>query len=204
MTEGISQTLFQEETQVAKVLMDELANLVFDYGIPADLTLQVGCRVKVPLRNRLANGTVIGIEPQRDYHHLKMIDRLVDPKPLISEKGLRLANWITDYYLCSLEQVISLFLPDSIRKATYRPVTTQFVSLVDFPPLQAWEKIQKRSPKQTEILRKLQRSEIALPFKSLGGSSVRPAAKRLEELGWVKIEEMIIQRRPQKERSFFA
>ena len=45
----------------AKVLIDGPSELVFDYALPEDASVQAGCRVRVPLRSRDATGTVLAV-----------------------------------------------------------------------------------------------------------------------------------------------
>ena len=49
----------------AQVLIDGPSELVFDYAIPEGLAIEPGHRVRVPLRNRPASGTVLRVhEPE--------------------------------------------------------------------------------------------------------------------------------------------
>ena len=98
----------------------------YDYSIPAEFEKQVrpGVRLEVPLGrgNRKMTGyclDVIGpfhplastVKPTR----LKPIERVVDEKPLIKDGLLGLANWISDYYLCPVGQVIETIVPPGVR-----------------------------------------------------------------------------------------
>ena len=98
----------------------------YDYSIPAELekSVQPGVRLEVPFGrgNRKMTGycvNVIGpfhrlassVKPQK----LKPIERVVDVQPLINASLLSLANWISDYYLCPLGQVIETIVPPGVR-----------------------------------------------------------------------------------------
>ena len=100
----------------ASVLIDGPSELVFDYAIPDHLEVLPGCRVRIPLRNRDATGTVLRIQeaPQSEFD-LRFLTGLVDPEPLITPALLKLAEWITSYYGTPLEQVIRSIIPASIR-----------------------------------------------------------------------------------------
>ncbi|RYD49849.1 MAG: hypothetical protein EOP83_24690, partial [Verrucomicrobiaceae bacterium] len=50
----------------ARVLIDGPSELVFDYAIPDGLNVQPGCRVRIPLRNKLSQGTVLDLVEQQD------------------------------------------------------------------------------------------------------------------------------------------
>ncbi len=98
----------------ASVLIDGPSELVFDYAIPEHLTVLAGCRVRIPLRNRNATGTVIRIaeKPHGDFD-LRFLTGLVDPEPLVTPPLLKLAEWIASYYGTPLEQVIRSIIPSS-------------------------------------------------------------------------------------------
>src|SRR5262249_42892483 len=55
---------------------------------------------------------------------LKPLARLIDPEPLLSPAMLRLAEWMADYYLCPLGQVLQAIVPAGVRgKAGTREMT---------------------------------------------------------------------------------
>ncbi|MFT5299656.1 MAG: primosomal protein N' (replication factor Y) [Mariniblastus sp.] len=98
----------------------------YDYSIPANLEKSVspGVRIEVPLGrgNRKMQGycvDVIGpfhaLAASVNPRKLKPIDRVLDEHPLINSNLLGLANWISDYYLCPLGQVIDTIVPPAVR-----------------------------------------------------------------------------------------
>ena len=115
----------------ASVLIDGPSELVFDYAIPDHLEVLPGCRVRIPLRNRDATGTVLRIQeaPQSEFD-LRFLTGLVDPEPLITPALLKLAEWITSYYGTPLEQVIRSIIPASIRgeKTSAQKTTVVFTT----------------------------------------------------------------------------
>ena len=71
----------------ARVLIDGPSELVFDYAIPDGLPVVPGCRVRVPLRNKLSNGTVLDLVPTENLGFaLRPRHSLSDPEPLITAK----------------------------------------------------------------------------------------------------------------------
>ncbi len=99
----------------------------YDYSIPAPLEpkLQPGMRVNVPLGrgNRLMQGYAVElIGPSHalastvNPAKLKPILSVVDSKPLITPGLLRLAGWISDYYICPLGTVIETIVPPGVRQ----------------------------------------------------------------------------------------
>ncbi len=47
-----------------RVLIDGPAELVFDYAVPEGLDVRAGCRVRIPLRQKSATGTVLSVVEQ--------------------------------------------------------------------------------------------------------------------------------------------
>ena len=76
----------------AKVLVDGPSELIFDYTFPEEMTALPGCRVRVPLRNRSATGTILSIcETGASDFELKPITSLIEPEPLGPEDWDRFA-----------------------------------------------------------------------------------------------------------------
>ncbi len=84
----------------------------FWYRIPAELAVRVeiGSRVLVPFRNKNLKGFVTR-EIRKEERKLKDVIKLVDDFPAISPPLLRLGEWISQYYDCSLGQSLHSMLP---------------------------------------------------------------------------------------------
>jgi primosomal protein N' (replication factor Y) (superfamily II helicase) len=87
----------------------------FDYSIPDDLitSTSVGSLVLVPFRKRDEVGFIGKIKTKTSIPHegLKKIKRILIERPLFDEKKLKLASWLSFYYLCPMGRVLSLFIP---------------------------------------------------------------------------------------------
>ena len=109
-----------QEVLAATVVFPEPPHGPFDYAIPADVAADVkaGKRVEVPLGrgNRQVIGycTAVGTKPP-GRHPLKPVGRVVDAEPLLSPAMIRLAEWMSDYYLCTLGQVLQAIVPAGVR-----------------------------------------------------------------------------------------
>ena len=93
----------------------------FSYLVPKELGNQVkiGSIVDIPFGKKDIRGIVADIQ-NTDYriqidYKLKEI-KSVDTNFAIPEQYLDIAKWISEYYLCSLGESISLFLPPKISK----------------------------------------------------------------------------------------
>jgi primosomal protein N' (replication factor Y) len=181
----------------ASVLIDGPSELVFDYAIPEGLPVVPGCRVRIPLRNRPATGTVLRVaeKPQGDFA-LRFLTDLVDPEPLVTPELLNLAEWITSYYGTPLEQVIRAFIPASIRGEKTSAKTQRAAVIAQFPSEEELEKISKRAKRQHSILELLKGSTEPIPVTQLGGASASAALKALSEKGYLKLIELDVRRDP--------
>src|SRR3954452_14923267 len=117
------------EQLAATVVFAEQPHGPYDYAIPPAFAakLRAGQRVQVPLGrgNRPVVGycTAVGTRTVGS-RPLKPLARLIDAEPLLTPAMLRLAEWMADYYLCSLGQVLQAIVPAGVRgKAGTREMT---------------------------------------------------------------------------------
>ena len=90
-----------------------------DYLVPATLATGaslIGCRVKVPLRNREVIALVIGQNAGDDDGKLKPILELLDTDPLLNEQELKLLGWASRYYHEPIGEVVMTALPKRLRQ----------------------------------------------------------------------------------------
>jgi primosomal protein N' (replication factor Y) (superfamily II helicase) len=102
---------------------DHLADIIlplavkgkFTYIIPEEFVekTQPGCRVIVQFGNKkLYSGIVHSVYVASDERKsFKSIIDLLDLTPLVIETQLKLWNWIADYYMCSIGEVMKAALP---------------------------------------------------------------------------------------------
>jgi primosomal protein N' (replication factor Y) (superfamily II helicase) len=113
--------LSQDFVAVARVRVDLRINKEFDYGIPSNLsdTVQVGSRVKVPFGNRAILGTVLVRipSPSSDQtENLKSVLEVVGGAGLLTGELLKLAEWMSEYYLCPLDITLRTIAPSVVQK----------------------------------------------------------------------------------------
>ena len=187
----------------ASVLIDGPSELVFDYAIPDHLEVLPGCRVRIPLRNRNATGTVLRIEeaPQSEFD-LRFLTSLVDPEPLITPALLKLAEWITTYYGTPLEQVIRSIIPTSIRREKTSAKIRKAAILANSPTESELAKLAKRAKRQHQIINLLSIADKPVPITELGGASISSSIKTLAEKGWVKVINLEVRRDPDANETF--
>lgn len=181
----------------ARVLIDGSSELVFDYAIPAGLSVLPGCRVRVPLRRKSATGTVlsIGEATQVDFA-LRELASLMDPEPLITPVLLRTADWIANYYGASIESVIRSVLPEGVRSEENSAKTRRVAVLDAAPEPEVMAKLEKRASRQFAILALLALApEMRLPVVELGDGSAA-SLKAMEKAGLLRLETEEVRREP--------
>ena len=90
----------------------------YTYSVPAELSyLEAGWRVFVPFGGRKVEGFIVSVAEQSAAElgdmagKLKPIEAAVDEEPWFSPKMLQAAQWLADFYLCSLAEMMRLFMP---------------------------------------------------------------------------------------------
>lgn len=187
----------------ASVLIDGPSELVFDYAIPDHLKILPGCRVRIPLRNRDATGTVLRVQeaPQSEFD-LRYLTGLVDPEPLITPALLKLAEWITSYYGTPLEQVIRSIIPASIRGDKTSAKIRKAAILAKKPTEIELAKLAKRAKRQHQIITLLSIADKPIPITELGGASTSSSIKTLAAKGWVTVINLEVRRDPDANETF--
>jgi primosomal protein N' (replication factor Y) len=154
------------EQLAAEVVFFDPPHGPFDYSVPAPLAarLKPGQRVQVPLGrgNRPIVGYCTDLRPKLvGQRKLKPIGRVVDEAPLLAPPMLRLARWMSDYYLCPLGQILQTIIPAGVRgQAGTREMT--FLSVPDAVKEQLAAGTLKAGAKQLDALKVLAASPRAL------------------------------------------
>ncbi|MDR0660508.1 MAG: primosomal protein N' [Prevotellaceae bacterium] len=89
------------------------------YGVPFELEgqIKVGCRVTVQLgKRKLYAGIIIKIHSNKPQgYEVKDILSIIDEDPLVSAHQIQLWQWMADYYMCTLGEVMSASLPSGLK-----------------------------------------------------------------------------------------
>ncbi|MBW2063599.1 MAG: primosomal protein N' [Deltaproteobacteria bacterium] len=150
----------------------------FLYRVPDHLSVKacVGCRVRVPVKNRSVVGYVLEMPEEDEGRDLKEVQELLDEVPLFNEKLVPLFRWMADYYLCPIGRLIRAALPGGINQGTYRSalITRKGEDALKLLP---------PSSEEREVLEWV----MSNPGKRLPYPYDR--VRRLETLGWILVEE---------------
>ena len=90
----------------------------FHYAIPRDLSrkLEIGHLVEVEFGSRLAQGIVIAFSDTSPVDELKPIIGLIDPEPVVYPWQIKLARWLSKFYLSPLNACVRLLLPPGLTR----------------------------------------------------------------------------------------
>lgn len=88
----------------------------YTYCVPAELSfVEAGWRVFVPFGSRKAEGFVLEVgeksEAELEGFKLKPIQAAVDEESWFTPPMIQAARWLADFYLCSLAEMMRLFMP---------------------------------------------------------------------------------------------
>ena len=101
-------------------------NHVFTYAVSEGQIPRRGARVVVPFRNEKLIGVVTAVDvatpPEFEVRYLEAV---LDDEPLLSEQLLTLAEWMAQYYLAPLGEVLRGMLPPmaEVRRTVYYRIT---------------------------------------------------------------------------------
>lgn len=183
---------------IARVLLDQSAGKPLDYSVPDRLEGQVdiGSRVRVPLRTRVVMATVIEILDDSPFDGVRELAAVVGEKPMVRPVLLKLANWMADYYCCPPEVAVRSVLPVVIRDSKVRHKEKSVVRLIHDPTSEELDVICRKAPKQQELIHLLQKAPLrAADLTELEG--FRPAVRALEKRAWVVVEKVRVDRDPE-------
>ena len=91
----------------------------------------IGCRVLVPLGKKSIIGIIYRQHEGELPASVKVRDvlQIVDETPIITAEQLKLWEWLSSYYMCTLGEVMAAALPSEIIDDNYSAATTQYIQL---------------------------------------------------------------------------
>ena len=152
---------------------------VYTYLIPEAMPYpQIGMRVLVPLGKKHIIGVVYRKHEGEIPENIRIreIMQTIDDQAIVTTEQLRLWEWLAQYYMCSMGEVLAAALPSEIIDDNYCAATTQIITLS--PAYLAAEA-------QKELLQSLHRAkkqqQLVMDFLRLAGSGQRVERRVLLE-----------------------
>jgi len=106
-------------TYFADVVLPVPIPKMFTYRIPQELnnSLELGSRVIVQFGSRKILTGIIGRihETPPEKYEAKYILELLDIEPVMHEEQIKLMQWIADYYMCTIGEVLNVALPSGLK-----------------------------------------------------------------------------------------
>ncbi len=165
----------------------------FTYEVPDDSRdyVGIGTRVLVQFgRKKYYTAIVAGIDqtPPHNYE-VKQIMAALDPHPALRYPQLKFWEWIADYYLCSVGDVMKAALPTGLKIESESVVTLN-------PEFDSEEGV-RLTERQAEIVAALQhngKDSLAGLEKTLGIKNVAPHVNALLAVGVVRVDEKVVEK----------
>lgn len=163
----------------------------FTYRIPDEMasSAQVGMRALLPVGNKIYTGVLQSFLPQdiediKDFK-LKDIVGFLDNEPIVNSQQLTLWQWLSDYYLCSVGEVMKLALPAVFKLESETRVQINSSSAVNTEELSATQRniLNLLSDGKLHNMQELS--------KAVGIKSIAQAIKKLIEEDYVQTAEEV-------------
>ncbi|MCF0042171.1 replication restart helicase PriA [Dyadobacter fanqingshengii] len=172
-------SLFEEETTFfADLILPVPIPSLFTYRVPREMSgmIKVGARVIVQFgQKRVITAVVANIHsnPPSKYQ-AKYILELLDEEPIVTTRQLELFNWVAEYYLCNIGEVLNIALPAGLKitsqsRIQMNPEFEYDDLLTDQERIVVDEIKKHQTLSYEEVERLLQRSNITALIKSLVG-----------------------------------
>lgn len=148
------------------------------YRVPEHLTLKSGDPVTVFVRKKKTNGIVLSLSenaPDQNKYEIKTIEGHSMGFPQISPHTIAYLQWISEYYLCPIGEVLRTFLPP-----TEAPPRKEAFEITKLGGEQGIEKL--RGENQKKIMRIAQNTKTHFFI----DPPLLKTARTLTERGWIK------------------
>ena len=118
--------------QYADLILPVPLHGVFTYLVPDGMKVGVGCRVLVTFgKNKTYLGIVMRLHDKKpEGYEVKPIQQVMDSASIVTERQLKLWQWISDYYLSPIGDVYKAALPAGLKAEDgYHPKTENYIRL---------------------------------------------------------------------------
>jgi primosomal protein N' (replication factor Y) len=185
--------------QYADVVVPLNLNQVFSYSIPETVeNIQIGTRVIVSFGIRkYYTAVVVKIHNNIPDYPTKDIDSVLDDSPIITQEQIKLWFWMSEYYMCSVGNIMSASLPTALKLES----TTELIVNEEDYDSSLLSDLNSESQKVFSLLQNkktLKLSEInSVHFQNID-SVIRPLISK----GFVKIQEKVYSKFHSKKEYF--
>lgn len=172
----------------------------YTYRIPPEIqgAVQVGSRVLVQFgKKKFYTGLISSLHNVTPTYEVKDIVSVLDPKPLVKYPQLKLWNWISEYYLCSVGEVYKAAVPTGLK-----PESETMISLNEEYGTPEGVKLTERQAMVVMLLEEKKRLRISDIEKELKIKNVTQIAGSMLDMGIIHIDEKIVERYHAKSETY--
>ncbi|GAW91426.1 primosomal protein N' [Calderihabitans maritimus] len=189
----------------AEVAIDpslRLTDKTFHYRIPTRLkaSIQLGTRVLVPFGRQRLEGYVVGYSSHPEVDRVKNILEVVDETPVLNEEAVRLARWMSDYYLYPIPVALQCLIPPGLRRQEKIVVTLKLSDEVGHKLKETLNILDPVSGRVLAFLTETGRVPLERLIKKFPSQNLQETLNSLRELGLIEIEKLYTDRLKKKFR----
>ncbi|MGN0033995.1 MAG: primosomal protein N' [Candidatus Limimorpha sp.] len=177
----------ERKTLFVNVLLPMPVPGVFTYRVPYELNdvIMVGQRVVVQFgKTKVMSGLVKEITDKvPDCERIKYILGVIDEYPVVNGFQLQLWDWICDYYLCYLGEVMTSALPSAMRLSSESKISISDEFILDSLTLSDYEHLIVEALQSKSVL------TISEVSKIVGYKKVMPLIKSMVDRKIIVMEE---------------
>lgn len=121
------------ETLYIDIILPLPLDSLFTYSVPKEIEqdIEMGKRVLVQFgKSKMTVGLIVRSHHDKPDFKTKDIAKVVDRQPVVTEKQLKLWNWVAGYYMSPIGDVFNAALPAGLKSVDgYKPKTETYVTL---------------------------------------------------------------------------
>ena len=173
-------------TLFAEVLLPVPVPGTFTYRVPYALNdaIRIGQRVAVPFgKTKILSGLVTAITEEVPKVEVKYLTDILDEEPVVNTKQLQFWDWVKQYYLCHMGEVMQAALPSALKLSSESKVALSPDFQLDSMALNDYEYMIVEA---LQIQPKIAISEVS---KIIGFKKVMPLVRTMMEKGILVMEE---------------
>lgn len=161
----------------------------FTYALPPEMAplVEKGCRLLVPFGTKLLSGIALGFSETASVPGIKPVRDILSASPVLSEKMLALADWMTKYYCAPPGEVLRSLLPQGLTTVSKREAR-----LIKAPSPDELHELKSSASQAFRVLTELlstSRMTASALQKKTGVKNIGGVLAELERRGFVRVEE---------------
>ncbi len=190
----------ERRTLFVEVILPLAISKAYTYRVPFELNqqIEIGKRVVVQFgKSKIYTAVIYQIseQPPQGYDAKYLID-VLDEKPIVTANQLRLWEWMANYYLCTLGEVMQAALPSALKLASETKIVKNTDTTFDKSELNDKEFLILDA---LDIQPELSVGDIS---KILGQKTVFPVLRGLLAQGIILVSEEIVEKYQARKKTY--